>query len=248
MEKQRSASMQSLKRFELVVGQIEQRILNGELHRGDRLPTEHDLADQFQVSLTAVREALKILAQKGLVEIRPGRGTIVIEGTNEVLQGSLALVMKLLLSDVRGIQSLVEVREILEGESAGLAATRATEQELSAMREAVRVMDENLHDMDAFVAADNQFHEAIAQATQNALLLVLIKSIVNLLNKQRKQIFTTAGGPQRGQIHHKHLLKSVSEHDPVAARAAMDAHLKQVCEDGGLSVPVRRPRLLVEPG
>lgn len=119
--------MQSLKRFELVVGQIEQRILKGELHKGDRLPTEHDLAEQFQVSLTAVREALKVLAQKGFVEIRPGRGTIVIERTNEVLQSSLALVMKLHLSEVGGMQSLVEVREILEGEIAGLAATRATE-------------------------------------------------------------------------------------------------------------------------
>lgn len=223
--------MQSLRRFELIVGQIEQRILNGELHGGDRLPTEHDLAEQFQVSLTAVREALKILAQKGLVEMRPGRGTTVIERTNEVLQSSLALMMKLHLSEVGGMQSLMEVREILEVEIAGLAATRATEQEMSAMREAVRVMDENLHDADAFVAADNQFHEALAQATQNALLLILIKSIVNLLSEQRKQIFTTAGGPQRGQIYHKQLLKSVGEHNPVAARAAMDAHLQQVRED-----------------
>lgn len=242
MEKQGDTIIQSLKRFELVAGQIEQRILNGELHRGDRLPTEHDLAEQFQVSLTAVGEALKVLAQKGLVEVRPGHGTIVIERTSEVLQGSLALVIKLHLSDVGGMQNLVEVREILEGEIAELAAARATEQELSAMREAVRAMDENLHDADAFVAADNQFHEALARATQNALLLVLIKSIVHLLSEQRKQIFATAGGPQRGQIHHKQLLKSVSEHDPVAARVAMDAHLKQVREDGGL-FPLHKSKL-----
>ncbi len=72
--------IQSVKVFEQIAEQIEKRILNGELRSGDRLPTERDLAEQFHASRTAVREAMKILAQKGLVEMRPGRGTIVIDG------------------------------------------------------------------------------------------------------------------------------------------------------------------------
>ena len=83
--------VQSIKVFEQIADQIEQRILNGELRSGDRLPTERVLAEQFQASRTAVREAMKILAQKGLVDMRPGRGTIVIDGAPKAMQLSIDL-------------------------------------------------------------------------------------------------------------------------------------------------------------
>src|SRR5437899_10365453 len=223
--------IQSVKVFEQVAVQIEKRILDGELRSGDRLPTERDLAEQFHVSRTAVREAMIILAQKGLVDMRPGRGTIVIDGASKAMQHSIGLAMKLKLGEVGGSDNLVEVREILETEIAALAATRATEREIAAMREAVKVMDEHLNDADAYISADNNFHEALAQGTQNTLILILVNSIVNLLSEQRKQIFEVEGGPQRGQFHHKRILESVIHHDPEAARAAMRAHLRQVRED-----------------
>lgn len=223
--------IQSVKVFEQVAEQIEKRILGGELHSGDRLPTERDLAEQFHVSRTAVREAMKILAQKGLVDMRPGRGTIVIDGAREAMQDSIGLVMKLKLGEVGGSDNLVEVRTILETEIAALAAARATDKEIAAMHQAVRKMDESLNDADAFIAADNRFHEALAQATQNTLIFILINSIVNLLSEQRKQIFEVEGGPQRGQLHHKRILESIINRDPEAARAAMRSHLRQVRED-----------------
>jgi DNA-binding FadR family transcriptional regulator len=228
--------IQSVRVFEQVAEQIEKRILDGELRSGDRLPTERHLAEQFHVSRTAVREAMKILAQKGLVDMRPGRGTIVIDGANAAMQDSIDLVMKLRLGEVGGSNNLVEVREILEIEIAALAAARATEKEIAAMREAVKIMDESLDDADAFIAADNHFHEALAQATQNTLIFILVNSIVNLLSEQRKQIFDVEGGPQRGQIHHKRVLESVIRRDPQAARDAMRSHLRQVREDVGSSV------------
>ena len=231
MEKQWYTPVQPLKVFEQVARQIEQRILGGELRNGDRLPTERELAEQFQVSRTAVREALKTLAQQGLVDMRPGRGTIIIDGAHEAMQNSIGLVMKLKLGEVGGSANLVEVREILEVEIAGLAAARATEKEVAAMREAIQAMDENLCNADAFIAADNLFHEALARATQNTLILILVNSIVNLLSEQRKHIFEVEGGPQRGQVHHKCILQSVIAHDPEGARAAMRAHLQQVRED-----------------
>jgi GntR family transcriptional repressor for pyruvate dehydrogenase complex len=225
--------IQSVRVFEQVAEQIEKRILDGELRSGDRLPTERHLAEQFHVSRTAVREAMKILAQKGLVDMRPGRGTIVIDGANAAMQDSIDLVMKLRLGEVGGSNNLVEVREILEIEIAALAAARATEEEIAAMREAVKIMDESLDDADAFIAADNRFHEALAQATQNTLIFILVNSIVNLLSEQRKQIFDVEGGPQRGQTHHKRILESVIRRDPQAARDTMRSHLRQVREDVG---------------
>ena len=223
--------VQSIKVFEQIADQIEQRILNGELRSGDRLPTERVLAEQFQASRTAVREAMKILAQKGLVEMRPGRGTIVINGAPEAMQNSIGLVMKLQVGKVGGSDNLVEVREILETEIAALAAARATEDEIAAMREAIRVMDVSLSDADAYITADNQFHRALAKATQNSLILILIDSIVNPLSEQRKHIFAVEGGPERGQFHHRRILESIIRRNPENARAAMHAHLQQVRED-----------------
>lgn len=225
------APIHSSKVFERVAEQIEKRILDGELRKGDRLPTERELAEQFRVSRTAVREAMKILAQKGLVDMRPGRGTIVIDGASTAMQNSIGLMMKLKLGEIGGSDSLVEFRTILEIEIAALAAARTTEKEISVMRTAIEAMDKSLNDADAYIAADNIFHEALAQATQNALIIILINSIVSLLSEQRKQIFEVEGGPQRGQIHHRRILESVIRRDPEAARAAMRSHLQQVRED-----------------
>src|SRR5947208_15742401 len=104
--------IQSIKVFEQVAVQIEKRILDGELRNGDRLPTEREFAEQFHVSRTAVREAMKLLEQKGLVEMRPGRGTRVIDGTSRAVRHSLDLMMQVGQGGSR--LSLVEVREMLE--------------------------------------------------------------------------------------------------------------------------------------
>ena len=170
--------------------------------------------------------------------MRPGRGTIVIDGAHQALQNSIGLVLKLNLREVGGSENLVEVREILETQIAALATTRATEQDIEAMREAIGQMDENLDNADAFITADNRFHEALALATHNTLILLLLNSIVHLLSEQRKLIFSTEGGPQRGQFHHRRILESVIAHDPEAASNAMRAHLHQVRADVGNSSPI----------
>jgi DNA-binding FadR family transcriptional regulator len=187
------------------------------------------LAEQFQASRTAVREAMKTLAQKGLVDMRPGRGTIVIDGTTQAMRHSLGLMMR--VGQAGGSDELVEVREILEPEIAALAAARAKQDYVAAMQEAVNVMDASLDDVDSYIAADNDFHRALAKATQNSLILAIVDSIVGLLSEQRKHIFAVKGGPERGQIHHKHVLDAILRHDPEAARIAMRAHLQQVRAD-----------------
>jgi GntR family transcriptional repressor for pyruvate dehydrogenase complex len=221
--------IRSSKVYEQITEQIEQLILSGKLRSGDRLPTERELAEQFQASRTAVREAMKTLAQKGLVDMRPGRGTIVIDGTSQAMRHSLGLMMRVGQAD--GPENLVEVREILEPEIAALAAARATEEHIAALQEAVEIMDASLDDADTFIDADNDFHRALAKATQNALILSFLDSIVDLLSEQRKNIFSVTGGSSRGQMHHKLLLAAIERHDPEAARVAMRAHLQQVRAD-----------------
>lgn len=225
--------IQSERLYERIVSQIEQRIESGELQVGDQLPPERELAEQFAVSRTAVREAVKALRQKGLLEIRPGRGTFVTNGTSDTVRNSLGMLMK--IGATKGSGNLVEVREILEPEIAALAATRITEEYIAAMQEAVKTMDTALDNVDVFVEADLDFHLALAEATQNPIIPILMDSIIDLLREQRKRTGLTKGGLQRGQSHHKKILDAVMHHKPEAARQAMHNHLKQVRKDSKAS-------------
>jgi GntR family transcriptional repressor for pyruvate dehydrogenase complex len=215
--------------YEQIVQQIEDSILKGALKPGDQLPSERELAQQFGVSRTAVREAVKALREKGLVEAYSGRGTFVRDGTSQAIRQSLDLMIKIGQPD--GSPHLAELRAILEPEIAALAATRMDEQHLAAMREAVAVMDRAHNDPDAYIEADLDFHLCLAEAAANPLILSLIDSIVGLLREQRMGIFQVDGGPERGQFHHKRILEAVEKRSPEVARSTMRAHLHQVLED-----------------
>lgn len=221
--------IQTSRLYEQIVQQIEESILKGELSEGSQLPAERDLAKQFGVSRTAVREAIKALQEKGLVDAFPGRGTFVTNGTSNSMRRSLDRIIK--SGEPDGLAYLVEVREILEPEIAALAAVRATDQDLAAMQESLDVMESARQDSDAFIEADLDFHLALAEAAANPIVLSLIDSIVGLLREQRLRIFRIPGGPECGQHHHMRILEAIQRHDPQEARAAMQAHLSQVRED-----------------
>ncbi len=226
--------LQSERLYERIVSQIERRIEAGDLKVGDQLPSERELAEQFAVSRTAVREAVKALHQQGLVEIRPGRGTFITNGTPDTIRNSLGMLMK--FGGKNGSMNLVEVREILEPEIAALAATRITDEFITTMQDAVTIMDTALDNVDVFVEADLDFHLALAEGTQNPFIPILMDSIIELLREQRKSIGLTKGGLRRGQIHHKKILDSVTRRDPQSARLAMQDHLQQVREDSKASI------------
>jgi GntR family transcriptional regulator, transcriptional repressor for pyruvate dehydrogenase complex len=222
-------AVRSTRLYEKIVEQIAQRILSGELKLGDGLPPERVLADQFQVSRTAVREAVKALTEKGLVEVRPGRGTFVTNGTSHAVGLSLGMLARMGLND--STRELVEVREIFEPEIAALAALHATTDDIARLRRAVAIMDSALEDAVAFIEADLDFHQALASASKNHLIPTIINPIVGLLREQRTKIFHVQGGPERGQTHHKKILTAVIRHDITGAREAMRAHLLQVRKD-----------------
>jgi GntR family transcriptional regulator, transcriptional repressor for pyruvate dehydrogenase complex len=222
--------------YEQIVEQVEESILKGQLKPGDQLPPERDLAQRFGVSRTAVREAVKALREKGLVEAYTGRGTFVTNGTSQAMRQSLDLIIK--ISQQEGTLHLAELRRILEPEIAALAVPRIEEQLLATMRESVESMDRSIraNDPEGYIEADLDFHLALAEAAGNPLILALIDSIVGLLREQRSRIFKVDGGPERGQFHHKRILKAIEERNATAARAAMQAHLEQVWQDSSASL------------
>ncbi|MGA8215646.1 MAG: FadR/GntR family transcriptional regulator [Candidatus Sulfotelmatobacter sp.] len=215
--------------YEQIVQQIEESVLNGSLKPGDQLPAERDLAQRLGVSRTAVREAVKTLREKGLVEAYSGRGTFVTDGTSQAARQSFDLMVK--IGQQEGSPHLAELRLILEPGIAAMAAERAKDEDLTAMRDAVAVMERSQKDPEAYIEADLDFHLALAEAVANPLILSLIDSIVGLLREQRIKIFNVEGGPQRGQFHHKRILEAMERRDPEMARSAMRAHLEQVRQD-----------------
>jgi DNA-binding FadR family transcriptional regulator len=219
------------KLYEQIVEQIQGRIVRGELRAGDRLLPERELGASFGASRTAVREALKTLAQMGLVEIHQGRGAVVADNTSDAMRSSLGLMLR--VSHLNSPDALVELREIIEPEIAALAAARATDAHIAALRDAVDTMERSLRLADAYIAADTRFHRTLALATQNPLIVSLVDSIVGLLAEQRTLIFSVPGGPERGQVFHKTLLDAVERRDIELARTAMRAHLVQVSVDVG---------------
>jgi GntR family transcriptional repressor for pyruvate dehydrogenase complex len=221
--------VRSSRLYEQIVQQIEDSILKGTLKSGDQLPSERELALKFGVSRTAVREAVKALHEKGLVEAYSGRGTFITNGTSEAVRQSINLMLRIDQSD--GSENLAEVRQILEPEIAAIAATRIQAQQIALMREAYAVMNNALKDPDAYIEADLDFHLALAEAAENPLILSLLDSIVGLLREQRIKIFFEEGGPERGQYHHARILAAIEKRDAEASRAAMRDHLQQVRED-----------------
>jgi GntR family transcriptional repressor for pyruvate dehydrogenase complex len=229
--------IQSSRLYEQIVQQIQESVINGTLTEGDKLPAERELALQFGVSRTAVREAIKALQEKGLVEALPGRGTFITSGKSNQMRQS---VDRILRSDQTGGPSwLVEFREIVEPEIAALAATRADKESIASMREALAVMKSSMTNCDAYIEADLDFHLELAEAAANPLILSLIDSVVGLLRDQRTTTFFVKDGPARGQFHHEKILDAVERHDANAAREAMHAHMRQVREDSVKPATVR---------
>lgn len=206
--------------------------MQGELRVGDQLPSERELSEMFGVSRTAVRDAVNVLREKGLVEVLPGKGTFianVADRSSEVVRDSLGLMMGSRLN--QGIADLIQVRSILEPEIAAMAAARASQEDLVTLQSASDTMENGLHDHDAFIEADLGFHLALAKATQNPLIPILIDPIIDLLRDHLWRMSIIEGGSERGQYHHKLILAAVLKRDPAAARKAMTAHMKQILED-----------------
>jgi GntR family transcriptional regulator, transcriptional repressor for pyruvate dehydrogenase complex len=215
--------------YEQIVMQIEESISAGKLKSGDQLPSERELAQQFGVSRTAVREAVKTLCEKGLVEAYSGRGTFVTAGKSQSARHSLHWLVN--SADPQNDRYITELREILEPEFTALAAARIEEQQLAMMREAIDVMDRSMQNPDAYIEADLDFHLALAEAAGNPLILSLLDSIVAVLREERLGVFFVPGGPTRGQIHHRLILKAIERRNPAKARKAMIAHMQQIRDD-----------------
>lgn len=225
--------LSSSRLYEQMAARIRKQIVDGTIETGDRLPNERDLAKQYGVSRTVVREAIKTLKQEGLVEVRAGLGTFAVDATGKALKQTFDLMMS--FGKESTLADIVEIREILEPQIAAMAARRATDDDIARMDESIALMEEHMEVIEKYTEEDHSFHLALAQATQNSIIPRLIASIVDLLQELRKRIALVEGARERGQTHHRRIVEAIRNRNPDAAKAAMQAHLAQVRQDSGLS-------------
>jgi GntR family transcriptional regulator, transcriptional repressor for pyruvate dehydrogenase complex len=220
----------SLKRANLpstIAERLRTQILAGEVQPGDRLPGHRELAAMFSVSVGSVREAVSMLISTGLVEVRAGRGTFVAAPGPAVDGGPQ--------DSPRGrreAEELIEARELLELQIVGMAAERASGEQLAELRNAVERMRRAAGDPLAYPEADVEFHLLLAAAAQNRFLERAVRDIRALLRRDM-ELSARAAIDRFGTLDfsvesHARLVSAIERGDAEAARqellAIMDRH------------------------
>ena len=214
--------IKSARIYEEIVRQVKQLITEGKLKSGDRLPPERDLAEKFVVSRTSVREALRALEGRGLIEIRAGDGAFVRDISVETLIEPLALVI---LPHREAVGELFEARRLLEPAIATLAARRATPEETAEMERILEAQAKEVAEGRTGVAQDAAFHAALASSAHNRAISRIVNALMDLLTQSREESLQTPGRPTRSHQDHVRILEAIRRRDEMAAHQAVLDHL-----------------------
>lgn len=214
---------------ERVSRQIQQLILDNQLRPGDRLPTEKMLCSELGVSRTVVREAMRQLAAKGLLDASPGRGGTTIR---QPMPEDTTESMMLYLSAGRGglnYEKVLEVRRELEVGIAGLAARRCTAEDLKQLEALLQPLITN-QGAEAHIQRDTNFHAALARATHNEIFVLLLGSLNEWMVEMRRRAYEVLRRDPAMSKHHWLIFEKVKAGDEAGARRAMIAHLDEAEE------------------
>jgi len=199
-------------------------ILRGDLEPGMRLPSDRDLAEQFQVGRTIIREAMKVLSVLGLIEIKPGQGTFLANGGSNFFIAPLSWSFYM---DKQHVNHVLEVRLLLEKHSASLAAQHTDEKAIEALTVIFAKMEEAYQnkDLSAFLNLDLDFHYAIGDCSKNPIIQNLLQTIRKLIHRESKQGMNSI--EQMDQIHseHKAIYQAIIDGNPELAQKEMSSHL-----------------------
>jgi len=210
---------------ELVVDHVRGQIERGELRPGDRLPPERELAQHIGVSRPSVRAGLRSLSAIGVVHTRHGSGTYIADGPPQLDSRPLSL-----LAALHGFtpEQMFEARRTLEVGVAGLAAERASGDQIAAMAEEVTGMFASVEDPQTFLMHDIRFHRAVAMASGNPILASLVEMVSSLYFEQRRRQLQRGRDLRETAIIHRNIYHAVRAHDIERARREMSVHLPRV--------------------
>jgi GntR family transcriptional regulator, transcriptional repressor for pyruvate dehydrogenase complex len=204
---------------------IQDQIRRGNLRPGQCLPSERELSEALGVSRPTVREAVQALAAMNILDVRHGSGTFVASlNIGEVLM-PLRFALEL---TTPAFDHLFEVRVQLEPLAAELAAKRATKEQLKAIQASLTRLNKRGHTTEERVELDIELHSLIVAASQNELLITLIKSLEVLARRSRQLTIAVPGVAARARKEHGEIVDAIVARKPAAAREAMAAHLTAV--------------------
>ena len=208
---------------DVVYEQLMENLIAGEWKPGDKIPSENELAAQLQVSRISVRSALQRLSSLGLVESRQGEGTFVCEFSGAQYANNL---IPLIVFERSDMQDLMEFRNILDSEIAALAALRATDTDIALLHQNYQRHMAAEGDVTKCADYDSEFHCLLAAATHNALFHKVYQVFQPVFRKNMHQIVSIMG-VSGARVNHAAILAAVEQHDPEAARAAMQTHVQE---------------------
>ncbi len=206
---------------------IKQMIARGEIQARQRLPAERDLAAQLGVSRPSLREAIRALIALNILESRHGEGTFVSALDPELLAEPIDFLLQV---NTESLVALFEARRVLEAGAASLAAERASDLELVDLKDFVKLGRGMLHDPDAFIDHDVEFHARIRQAARSPILASLLASVSTLSYVSRRTTARSLATRTRALADHEAMVKVLKARDPQAAHTAMVRHLEHVRE------------------
>jgi len=209
-----------------VAEQIKQLILSRQIRPGDRLPTERELCETFQVSRTVIREATRALEARGLVKSQVGSGTYVRAVKVEDVTDSLGMYLS-----TQGkrftFDSLMEVRRVLEIQVVKLAAERATSEDIERLESILENMYESTTNIDAFSKWDMEFHITLARASGNPLFNVMLEPLTEALSELIWTGTSAPGVAEEACSYHRNILNFLKSRDAEKSADAMSDHLDQ---------------------
>ncbi|SDS06534.1 transcriptional regulator, GntR family [Polaribacter sp. KT25b] len=209
-----------------IISKIRDLINFKNLEPGDKLPSERMLSDKFEVSRSAVREAIQKLEFYGLLKSIPQSGTFVADIGIVALNGMIGDILRL---EVPEFKALVETRILLELKTARLAAIRRTDEDLVQIKEALEAYNTKVLNGEDAVQEDLLFHLAIAKAcgnsTMNTFMLIITPGIINNFKKHH---VCDAGLSKRGIEDHKAIYDAIKDQNPQLAKQKMKEHFKEL--------------------
>jgi GntR family transcriptional regulator, transcriptional repressor for pyruvate dehydrogenase complex len=217
--------------FEEAVEQIAEKVKSGDLHVGDRLPSERDLAAQMRISRPTLREAVKVLAEAGVLEVRRGQAGGIFVASEVVPRELLHSRQEIRFSEVAGV---LEARRLLEPRVAQLAALHASDEDFAVMartierQREVAAGDDFLRNEDLFLGLDLKFHLAMARATRNGTIVALMRSLLRQLEIARDMAMHAPLVPDWTIEIHERTLAAVRSADFALIDEVMDEHLAEL--------------------
>jgi GntR family transcriptional regulator, transcriptional repressor for pyruvate dehydrogenase complex len=219
------APVKRTKVYAEVASQISRLIEAGRFKPGDRLPPERDLAEMFGVSRTSVRDAIRVLEMRGLVEPRHGEGTIVKHVPIDAIVSPLADV---LVSSKNLTADLFDMRKMLEPPIARAAAFRATDDDVRALEQIVDHQARRVAAGQVAIEDDTAFHYRIATAAKNQVVLRTMDVLMDLLSDSRVRSLQAPGRAEKSLEGHRRILDAIRRRDPEAAAVRMRRHIEEI--------------------